>query len=245
MGSWRELVDEGGDWLRLLSGKMGGEGAIQAVFVLILQATLAEPNFRVSKCVSTIVSCCNPGQPAGQHPFRCFEVNECAGLYWEGKNACSGSTVARAIAALSNVETRVAHVDDTRVEIEIEHQSVKTVEQPQNKVGDDTLEVLEVMGPNKVEIDIVEEKVVRPNEVQVTEIKKKFKRPFTGRRKNGRRRNRWRGNRNLPNCKNLKNHQIHLKPGQRVRPKVHPASNKNYLTIGGIAGPLNIFCPPS
>merc|ERR1712156_1368679 len=107
----------------------------------------AEPNFRVSKCVSTIVSCCNPGQPAGQHPFRCFEVNECAGLYWEGKNACSGSTVARAIAALSNVETRVAHVDDTRVEI-----------------------------------DIVEEKVVRPNEVQVTEIKKKFKRPFTGRR---------------------------------------------------------------
>merc|ERR1712156_1014316 len=147
MGSWRELVDEGGDWLSLLSGKMGGEGAIQAVFVLILQAALAEPNFRVSKCVSTIVSCCNPGQPAGQHPFRCFEVNECAGLYWEGKNACSGSTVARAIAALSNVETRVAHVDDTRVEIEI-----------------------------------VEEKVVRPNEVQVTEIKKKFKRPFTGRR---------------------------------------------------------------
>merc|ERR1712223_926839 len=210
MGSWRELVDEGGDWLSLLSGKMGGGGAIQAVFVLILQATLAEPNFRVSKCVSTIVSCCNPGQPAGQHPFRCFEVNECAGLYWEGKNACSGSTVARAIAALSNVETRVAHVDDTRVEIEI-----------------------------------VEEKVLRPNEVQVTEIKKKFKRPFTGRRKNGRRRNRWRGNRNLPNCKNLKNHQIHLKPGQRVRPKVHPASNKNYLTIGGIAGPLNIFCPPS
>merc|ERR1711962_1152822 len=195
MGSWRELVDEGRDWLSLLSGKMGGEGAIQAVFVLILQPAFAEPNFRVSKCVSTIVSCCNPGQPAGQHPFRCFEVNECAGLYWEGKNACSGSTVARAIAALSNVETRVAHVDDTRVEIEIEH---------------------------------VEEKVVRPNEVQVTEIKKKFKRPFTGRRKNGRRRNRWRGNRNLPNCKNLKNHQIHLKPGQRVRPKVHPASNKNY-----------------
>merc|ERR1711953_1506224 len=146
MGSWRELVDEGGDWLRLLSGKMGGEGAIQAVFVLILQPAFAEPNFRVSKCVSTIVSCCNPGQPAGQHPFRCFEVNECAGLYWEGKNACSGSTVARAIAALSNVETRVAHVDDTRVE---------------------------------VEIDIVEEKVVRPNEVQVTEIKKRFKRPFT------------------------------------------------------------------
>merc|ERR1712223_411783 len=229
MGSWRELVDEGGDRLRLLSGKMGGGGAIQAVFVLMLQATLAKPNFRVSKCVSTIVSCCNPGQPAGQHPFRCFEVNECAGLYWEGKNACSGSTVARAIAALSNVETRVAHVDDTRVEIEIEHQSVKTVDQSQNKVG----------------VDIVEEKVVRPNEVQLTEIKKKFKRPFTGRRKNGRRRNRWRGNRNLPNCKNLKNHQIHLKPGQRVRPKVHPASNKNYLTIGGIAGPLNIFCPPS
>merc|ERR1712004_362598 len=90
MGSCRQDADH----LRpiSLSGMMmGAGGAIQAVVVLILQPAFAEPNFRVSKCVSTIVSCCNPGQPAGQHPFRCFEVNECAGLYWEGKNACSGA----------------------------------------------------------------------------------------------------------------------------------------------------------
>merc|ERR1712113_743530 len=136
MGSWRELVDEGGDWLRLLSGKMGGEGAIQAVFVLILQPAFAEPNFRVSKCVSTIVSCCNPGQPAGQHPFRCFEVNECAGLYWEGKNACSDRTVARAIAALSpsGIETRVAHIDDNLVEIEIERRPIPRQREKLNEV---------------------------------------------------------------------------------------------------------------
>ena len=30
-----------------------------------------------------------------QQHSRCFEVNECAGLYWEGMNACSGRTVAR------------------------------------------------------------------------------------------------------------------------------------------------------
>merc|ERR1712107_293459 len=68
MGSCRQDADH----LRpiSLSGMMmGAGGAIQAVFVLILQPAFAEPNFRVSKCVSTIVSCCNPGQPAGQHPL--------------------------------------------------------------------------------------------------------------------------------------------------------------------------------
>ena len=62
-------------------------------------------------------------------------MNECAGLYWEGTNACSDRTVARviqifsrsnsenfhfqAIAALSpeEIETRVAHVDDNKVHI--------------------------------------------------------------------------------------------------------------------------------
>merc|ERR1712141_264530 len=97
-------------------------GALPTVMVLMAHATLAEDFFTPSKCVSTIVSCCNPDQPVGQHPFRCFEVNECAGLYWEGTNACSDRTVARAIAALSpdEIETRVAHVDDNKVEIEFE-----------------------------------------------------------------------------------------------------------------------------
>merc|ERR1719432_21999 len=92
------------------------------VLVVLAHAALAEDFFTPSKCVSTIVSCCNPDQPVGQHTFRCFEVNECAGLYWEGTNACSDPTVARAIAALSpdEIETRVAHVDDNKVEIEFE-----------------------------------------------------------------------------------------------------------------------------
>merc|ERR1711935_1247087 len=81
-----------------------------------------------SRCVLTIISCCNPGQPTGQHPFRCFEVNECPGLYWEGKDACSGKTVARAIQALGEqeqeleleelIETRVNLVRGNEVEID-------------------------------------------------------------------------------------------------------------------------------
>merc|ERR1711956_67243 len=81
-----------------------------------------------SRCVLTIISCCNPGQPTGQHPFRCFEVNECPGLYWEGKDACSGKTVARAIQALEEqeeleeleelIETRVNLVRGNEVEID-------------------------------------------------------------------------------------------------------------------------------
>merc|ERR1712210_286144 len=67
----------------------GAFGALPTVLVLMVHETLAEDLFTPSKCVSTIVSCCNPDQPVGQHPFRCFEVNECAGLYWEGTNACS------------------------------------------------------------------------------------------------------------------------------------------------------------
>merc|ERR1739846_289776 len=145
------------------------------VLVVLAHAALAEDFFTPSKCVSTIVSCCNPDQPVGQHPFRCFEVNECAGLYWEGTNACSDRTVARAIAALSpdEIETRVAHVDDNKVEIEFERRPVQR--QPE-----------------------------KPN--------------------TGRRRQQSRPRRNW----------ILLRPGQLVRPRVHPASNKHYLTIGGI-----------
>merc|ERR1712158_157738 len=75
-----------------------------------------------SKCVSTIV--------------RCFEVYECAGLYWEGTNACSDRTVARAIAALSpsGIETMVAHIDDNLVEIEIERRPIPRQREKLNEV---------------------------------------------------------------------------------------------------------------
>lgn len=89
------------------------------VFILLLDVSTAA--LGPSKCVLTIISCCNPEQPPGRHPFRCFEVNECAGLYWEGQNACAGKTVARAIAALDNdmeIETRFAGIGDNRVELE-------------------------------------------------------------------------------------------------------------------------------
>merc|ERR1712037_1025036 len=50
----------------------GAFGALPMVLVLMVHETLAEDLFTPSKCVSTIVSCCNPDQPVGQHPFRCL-----------------------------------------------------------------------------------------------------------------------------------------------------------------------------
>jgi len=118
-------------------------------------------------------------------------VNECAGLYWEGTNACSDRTVARAIAALSpdEMETRVAHVEDNKVEIEFE-----PLQRQPEKIN---------------EVDI-ENRPSRPTQ------KKKLN--------NARRRQQSRPRRNW----------ILLGPGQLVRPRVHPASNKHYLTIAGI-----------
>jgi len=173
--------------------RLRGGSALPTVLVVLAHAALAEDFFTPSKCVSTIVSCCNPDQPVGQHPFRCFEVNECAGLYWEGTNACSDRTVARAIAALSpeEIETRVAHVDDNKVEIEFERRPVQRQPEKQNEVE--------------------------------TEQRRRPK-PSRKKPNNGRRRQQSRPRRNW----------ILLRPGQLVRPRVHPASNKHYLTIGGI-----------
>merc|ERR1712037_761259 len=170
----------------------GAFGALPTVMVLMVHETLAEDLFTPSKCVSTIVSCCNPDQPVGQHPLRCFEANECAGLYWEGTNACSDRTVARAIAALSpeEIETRVAHVDDNKVEIEFERRPVQRQPEKQNEV-----------------------------ETEQRRRPKPRNKPNKGRRRQqSRPRRNW----------------ILLRPGQLVRPRVHPASNKHYLTIGGI-----------
>merc|ERR1712228_442563 len=157
------------------SSTMRGGGPGPAVLVLMTHTVLALDFSNPSKCVSTIVSCCNPDQPPGEHPFRCFEVNECAGLYWEGTNACSDRTVARAIAALSpsGIETRVAHIDDNLVEIEIERRPI----------------------PRQRE--------------KLNEAKSKVK--IEQRRK-----------------------QKQREKSENVRPRVHPASNKHYLTINGI-----------
>merc|ERR1711953_811576 len=165
----------------------GAFGALPTVLVLIVHETLAEDLFTPSKCVSTIVSCCNPDQPVGQHPFRCFEVNECAGLYWEGTNACSDRTVARAIAALSpsGIETRVAHIDDNLVEIEIERRPIARQRE-------------------------------KLNEVKIEQRRKQKQREKS------------------ENVRRRKKNWIRLRPGTMVRPRVHPASNKHYLTISGI-----------
>jgi len=118
-------------------------------------------------------------------------VNECGGLFWEGTNACSDRTVARAIAALSpnEMETRVAHIDDNTVEIEFERRPIQRQQEKQNEV----------------------------------EIEHRLRPKQKGPSKNARRR-KIRPRRNW----------ILLGPGQSVRPRVHPASNKHYLTIGGI-----------
>merc|ERR1712233_305651 len=84
------------------------------------------------------------------------------------------------------VETRVAHVEDNKVEIEFE---------PVQR---------------------------QPEKLNEVEIENRPRRPTQ--KNNGRRRQQSRPRRNW----------ILLRPGQMVRPRVHPASNKHYLTIGGI-----------
>merc|ERR1712072_1461678 len=139
---WSQPTKKERDWFDKTSSSstMRGGGPGPAVLVLMAHTVLALDFSNPSKCVSTIVSCCNPDQPPGEHPFRCFEVNECAGLYWEGTNACSDRTVARAIAALSpdEIETRVAHIDDNKVEIEFERRPVQRQQEKLNEQSTDT-----------------------------------------------------------------------------------------------------------
>merc|ERR1711956_6183 len=109
-----------------------------------------------SRCVLTIISCCNPGQPTGQHPFRCFEVNECPGLYREVKDACSGKTVARAIQALGEQEQ----------ELELEAEAVEELEAEALEELEELEELIEtrvnLVRGNEVEIDFVPVRRRRP-----------------------------------------------------------------------------------
>merc|ERR1711915_1130813 len=45
-----------------------------------------------SACELAIVRCCSFKQ-SGSLPIRCFEVNNCAGLYWQGSKACSPQNI--------------------------------------------------------------------------------------------------------------------------------------------------------
>merc|ERR1711935_1098577 len=121
-----------------------------------------------SRCVLTIISCCNPGQPTGQHPFRCFEVNECPGLYWEGKDACSGKTVARAIQALGEQEQ----------ELELEAEAVEELEAEALEELEELKELEELEELKELE-ELIETRVnlVRGNEVEIDFVPVRRRRP--------------------------------------------------------------------
>merc|ERR1711981_1447977 len=172
MGSQVEPADE--ERKRLVdktssSSTMRGGGPGPAVLILMAHTVLALDFSNPSKCVSTIVSCCNPDQPPGEHPFRCCQ----------------------AIAALSpsGIETRVAHIDDNLVEIEIERRPIPRQREKLN---------------------------VAKSKVKIEQRRKQKQREKS------------------ENVRRRKKNWIRLRPGTMVRPRVHPASNKHYLTISGI-----------
>merc|ERR1712226_679521 len=160
-----------------------------------------------SRCVLTIISCCNPGQPPGQHPFRCFEVNECPGLYWEGRDACSDKTVARAIQALGELESEAEAIE----ELELEAEDLEELK-------------LEAEGAQLIETRV---NFVRENEVEIDFVPVRRKRP-NGQKKRRRKNKFGRGGR-------LSNGSV-LPPFQSIRPAFHPASSRHYLTISPLGG---------
>ena len=53
----------------------------------------SRPNKKLpTECLLAIVRCCDPNQTAFL-PFRCFEVNQCPGLYWVRSRVCSSRVV--------------------------------------------------------------------------------------------------------------------------------------------------------
>merc|ERR1712059_213170 len=88
-------------WARrtvFLSGMMITKNT--AILLLLLDPGSAAL-FRPSSCTVAIIKCCNADGVERSLPFRCFEVNNCPGLYWEGRNACSRRTLDRAFAAFT------------------------------------------------------------------------------------------------------------------------------------------------
>merc|ERR1711872_46920 len=74
----------------------------KALVLLCLFELLSPSSSGPSACELAIVRCCSSKQ-GGSLPVRCFEVNNCAGLYWQGLKACSPKNVE---AALKSVESK-------------------------------------------------------------------------------------------------------------------------------------------
>merc|ERR1719323_935791 len=60
----------------------------KTVMVMIIVQLGMTRCLSLSDCERSIYYCCDPKNHVPL-PFRCFEVNNCPGLYWQGKTICS------------------------------------------------------------------------------------------------------------------------------------------------------------
>merc|ERR1712243_395935 len=75
----------------------------------------ALPPVNPSSCAKAIFRCCDLENPNSRVPYRCFETNDCPGLYWSTA-ACSPHTYVKAIISLgetpSVVELRTNKIEE-------------------------------------------------------------------------------------------------------------------------------------
>lgn len=65
-----------------------------------IKKTFTNSNLR---CLRAIILCCNPGRT--RLPKRCFEVNNCPGIYWDGRQVCSANRIRSARMRLQRYES--------------------------------------------------------------------------------------------------------------------------------------------
>jgi len=74
--------------------------------ILLILTTSPAIITSLTQCELAIIRCCDTQQHNKNLPIRCFERNNCAGLYWYGHKACSPQTVAQARSSLTNSKTK-------------------------------------------------------------------------------------------------------------------------------------------
>jgi len=75
--------------------------------VLVQLVTLAS-SLILSDCERSIYYCCDPTSKSSELPKRCFEVNNCPGLYWAATDPCSEENVNRVERKVQAEEEAVA-----------------------------------------------------------------------------------------------------------------------------------------
>jgi len=92
-----------------------------SLIVFLLMGMSSAAVVMPSRCLLAIVKCCNTDGVERGLPLRCFEVNGCPGLYWEGMDVCSVRTVTMAISTLTG-------------NLEIDESSMNELDQNDNNI---------------------------------------------------------------------------------------------------------------